>query len=257
MPKPNRKEYLAFLLVLYFLLALLYSLGVPLWEAPDEPSHYLCIRRLSDGKGFQPPRPTGRMDSVWTDRYIYSLYQRGQPPLYYILAAPVMKVLAARFLPLGDQIAYAPVRPDFSGRGNLFLHARRKPWSIRSDEVRGHLLRFFSVFLGGITVYLIYQTARFIFPRYPALALASAGFAATLPQFNFVNGMVGNDSLACLMGAAGLLFLVRLARPERPARRREFFALGILLSVSLLTKFNLLFLLPVSLAVIFIKMRDA
>ena len=257
MPKSKRKKYLSFVLALYLFPTLLYSLSVPLWEAPDEPSHYLYIRRISDGKGFRPPRPTGKMDSVWSERYIYSLYQRSQPPLYYITAAPVMKILAARVLPLGDQIAYARVRPDFSGRGNLFIHARKNLWSIRSDELRGHLLRLFSVLLGAITVCFIFQTALLVVPRSPQLALAGAGFAATLPQFNFVTGVIGNDSLAALMGAATLFFLVRLARKDRPGQRGEFFGLGILLSLALLTKFNLLFLLPVSLVVVILKARDA
>ncbi len=197
------------------------------------------------------------MDSVWTDKHLYSLYEKRQPPLYYFLSAPVMKVLAARFLPLGEQIAYAPVRSDFQRQGNLFLHLRKTVWSLPSADGRGHLLRLFSVFLGGISVYLIYRLARDNFPSYPSLAPAAAGFAACLPQFNFISGAIGNDSLACLLGSATIYYLLRLGKTKDKPRPRDFLLLGFLLVASLATKFNLIFLLPVSLIIVFLKARDS
>ncbi|MEA1928848.1 MAG: hypothetical protein U9N73_11645 [Candidatus Auribacterota bacterium] len=61
------KKYLFLVLALYFSLTLIYSLAVPLWEAPDEPSHYLCVRRFSDGSNFKPPRLSGVINSVWSE----------------------------------------------------------------------------------------------------------------------------------------------------------------------------------------------
>jgi len=197
------------------------------------------------------------MDSVWTNKYLYSLYEKRQPPLYYLLAAPVMKVLAARFLPLGDGPGYLPVRWDFRRQGNLFIHQRKTFWSMPSSERRGHLLRLFSVFLGGISLFLIYRLARDNFPNHPPLAPAAAGFVACLPQFNFISGAIGNDSLAVLMGSAVLYYLLRLGNAREESRPRNFLLLGLLLALSLLTKFNLLFLFPASLVVIFLKAHDA
>ena len=251
------KKYLLLVLALYFSLALIYSLAVPLWEAPDEPSHYLCVRRFSDGRDFKPPRSPGEIDSIWSEGYIFSLYQSSQPPLYYLISAPVMKVLSLRVLPLGEGIEFPAIRTDYSGSGNLFVHSRESIWSIPSPEVRGHLMRLVSVLLGGITIFFIYRIARAVFPNDHAVALSSGAFAATLPQFNFISGMIGNDSLAALMGAATLLFLVRLADKEIRPRSRDFIFLGVLITLSLLTKFNLIFLIPLSLIVILIKARDA
>jgi len=251
------KKYLLLVLALYFSLALIYSLAVPLWEAPDEPSHYLCVRRFSEGSDFKPPRFTGAINSVWSEGYLFSIYQRSQPPLYYLISAPVMKVLSLRALPLGEGIEFPAIRTDYSGSGNLFVHSRESIWSIPSPEVRGHLMRLVSVLLGGITIFFIYRIARAVFPNDHAVALSSGAFAAALPQFNFISGMIGNDSLAALMGAATLLFLVRLADKENRARSLDFICLGVLIMLALLTKFNLIFLIPLAIIVIFLKAKDA
>lgn len=253
---PNKK-HLLLVLGLYFSFTLIYSLAVPLWEAPDEPSHYLCIRRFSAGSNFKPPPPPGSINSVWTEQYLFSLYQRSQPPLYYLISAPILKVLSLSLIPLEGGIELPPLRPGFSSSGNLFLHERGSIWPIPPPDVPGHLMRLFSVFLGGITIFLIYRLARVVFPNNPAVALSSGVFAATLPQFNFISGVIGNDSLAALMGTVTLLFLVRLADKENRARHRDFLLLGVLTMLSLLTKFNLIFLLPLSIIVICLKAKDA
>jgi Dolichyl-phosphate-mannose-protein mannosyltransferase len=251
------KKYLFAILALYFSLTLIYSLAVPLWETPDEPSHYLSVRRFSDGSDFKPPRPSGEVNSGWSEGYLFSLYQRSQPPLYYLLSAPVMKVLSLRVLPLGAGMEFPAVRPDFSGTGNLFLHQRESIWAIPSPDIRVHLLRLFSVFLGGLTIFLIYRIARVVFPNDPAVALSAGVFAAALPQFNFITGAIGNDSLAALMGAGTLLFLVRLADKKTCPRSWDFLFLGVLTVLSLLAKFNLIFLIPLGVTVVIIKAIDA
>jgi len=251
------KKYLLLVLALYLLLTLIYSLAVPLWEAPDEPSHYLCVCMFSDGCDFKPPRSPSEINSVWSEGYIFSLYQSSQPPLYYLISAPVMKVLSLRALPLGEGIEFPAIRTDYSGSGNLLVHSRESIWSIPSPEVRGHLMRLVSVLLGGITILFIYRIARAVFPNDHAVALSSGAFAATLPQFNFISGVISNDSLAAMMGAATLLFLVRLADKDTRPRSLDFICLGVLIMLALLTKFNLIFLVPLSIIVIFLKAKDA
>ena len=251
------KKYLLLVLALYLLLTLIYSLAVPLWEAPDEPSHYLCVCMFSDGCDFKPPRSPSEINSVWSEGYIFSLYQSSQPPLYYLISAPVMKVLSLRALPLGEGIEFPAIRTDYSGSGNLLVHSRESIWSIPSPEVRSHLMRLVSVLLGGITIFFIYRIARAVFPNDHAVALSSGAFAATLPQFNFISGVISNDSLAAMMGAATLLFLVRLADKDTRPRSLDFICLGVLIMLALLTKFNLIFLIPLAIIVIFLKAKDA
>lgn len=253
----ENQKYLLLILALYFSLTLIYSLVVPLWEAPDEPSHYLCVRRFSDGSRFKPPPSSGDYKTVWSEAYLFSLYQRSQPPLYYLISAPIMKVLSPGVLLPGEGNKFPAVLPDFSGTGRLFIHERESNLSIPSPEIRGHLMRLFSILLGGLTIVCIYRIARVVFSSNPEIALLSGAFAATLPQFNFISGVISNDSLAMLMGAVTLLFLVRSAGKGVSLRARDSIYLGMLILVSLLTKFNLIFLIPLSIIVIIIKARDA
>jgi hypothetical protein len=44
------------LLLAFSLLAVIYSLTTPLFEAPDEPLHYAYVRWLAEGHGL-PQRP--------------------------------------------------------------------------------------------------------------------------------------------------------------------------------------------------------
>jgi len=228
------------ILALYSLLALLYAFGVPLWEAPDEPSHYLSVRRISDGRSFRLPRPPAS-GGLWSESYLYSLYERAQPPLYRLLAAPYAKAVFAQFLPLGDPPGFPAVRPDFRREGNLFVHARLSLLSIPANELRGHLLRLFSIILGAGAVFFIYRLARLLAPDSPPTALLAAGWAATLPQFVFVTAAIGNDSLAVLIASAALFYI--LCGSEKGSGH---LAAGILLAAGLLAKANLLFFFPVA-----------
>ncbi|MCX6348452.1 MAG: glycosyltransferase family 39 protein [Candidatus Aureabacteria bacterium] len=232
------------ILILYCLLASLYAFGVPLWEAPDEPSHYLCIRRISDGQSFRPPRPSSPAGKEWSETYLYSLYERAQPPLYYLLAAPAMKVLSLRLLPLGGQADFPSVRYDFQREGNLFVRHRDGLFPIPANEIRGHLIRLLSILAGAGSVYLIYRLALSLDPDSPPLALLAGGFAATLPQFTFISAMISNDSLAVLIGAGALFLLARIG--EGTASGRDRLGAGFLLALGLATKGNLLFLFPVA-----------
>ena len=249
-PAPAMDRNCIRILVLYCLLASLYAFGVPLWEAPDEPSHYLCIRRISDGQSFRPPRPSAPPGKEWSETYLYSLYERAQPPLYYLLAAPAMKVLSLRLLPLGGPADFPSVRYNFQREGNLFVRHRDGLFPIPANEIRGHLIRLLSILAGAGSVYLIYRLTRALAPDSPPLALLAGGFAATLPQFTFISAMISNDSLAVLIGAGALFLLARIGGGTASGRDR--LGAGFLLAVGLATKGNLFFLFPVAALALFI-----
>ena len=62
----------------FALVAGLYSLSVPSWEAPDEPAHYAYAAALLD-TGALPKMTTGHGPT-----------EAHQPPLYYMLTAALM-----------------------------------------------------------------------------------------------------------------------------------------------------------------------
>lgn len=241
--------------LLFVLLSSLYSIAVPIWEAPDEPSHYLRIRRLAEPGFFVPDFP-GPSRTVWSEHYLYSFYQNSQPPFYYLLAAAGLQGLNL-FLPSPcEQQIFLPVQPDRRQGGNVFLHPPAGLSKRFSGTASVYCLRWLSVLLGALTVFLVYRIGRVLCPSEPAVALGAGGFAATLPQFNFISGAIGNDPAAALLGSAALLFLVARVRKGRSVGACDYLGLGVLLTLGLLTKFNLVFLLPTALIFIVFKARE-
>ena len=47
MSPQHPKVWLALIVVLYLLLATLYAVQVPAWQAPDEPAHYNYVHELA------------------------------------------------------------------------------------------------------------------------------------------------------------------------------------------------------------------
>ena len=92
----RRRSHTLWLLAIllgYLLLAIAFSIIVPIYEAPDELQHGFYVKHLTDGKGLPvldiasgrgpgtrmgfPPRP---YTDVWSQ-------EGGQPPLYYAVGA--------------------------------------------------------------------------------------------------------------------------------------------------------------------------
>ena len=97
-------------------------------------------------------------------------------------------------------------------------HGRFDSWPWRGVVLAAHLVRFFSVLLGAVTVFSTYGAARSIFrrPRVPVLAAALVAFS---PQFLFLSAAINNDNLVTACCTAGLwlcLHLLRQSDSDRP-----------------------------------------
>lgn len=228
---------LAAILVVYLLLAAAFAIFTPAWQAPDEPAHFNYVRYVAERGSFpvlhMGDYPHAYMEQIKQAGFPAGMpidtirYEFHQPPLYYVLAAPIYRLTA----------------------GGIF-----------NDSLTG--VRFLSVILGAGIVLFAYAIARRIFPARPALALATAAFVAFLPQHLATVSQVGNDVLAELLFAAVLYVLVgwvtetdpkgeerdrpsrfrangpafgwpRLAQPRRSASP---WLLGLLLGLILITK---------------------
>ena len=95
-------------------------------------------------------------------------YEDHQPPLYYLLQAPVYALTD------GDLIA----------------------------------MRLWSALIGAGVVLAAWAALRMLFPHRPYLALTGAGFIAFLPQHLAIMGSVSNDALAELIAALTLLAVI-------------------------------------------------
>ncbi len=189
------------ILVFYVLLAGAYSVVNPLFESPDEVWHYEYVRWLVEGEGL--PRPDDVGHAPW--------HQEGsQPPLYYLSAALLTKPISTANA--GEIIRYNPHaaigQADSFGNQNMMAHGPAEAWPWRSVALAAHVARFFSIFLGALTVFFTYLIGRTVFPSRPAISLGAALLVAFNPQFLFLSGAVNNDNLVTMTGAAGVLLAV-------------------------------------------------
>jgi 4-amino-4-deoxy-L-arabinose transferase-like glycosyltransferase len=149
-------------------------------------------------RGFPPDMP---VDPI--------RYEFHQPPLYYLLAAPVYALAGGALLPL----------------------------------------RFVSVALGAGIVIAAYAVARRVSPAQPWIAAGAAAFVAFLPQHLATVSQVGNDVLAELLVALALLAALTWVQPGRVWSTWQRLGLGLLLGLILITKTTAYVVLPLVLAV--------
>ncbi len=217
----TRRLILALILVAYFILGVLFAVKTPAWQAPDEPAHYNYVAYVAENGSFPVLHfgdyPHGYLEQIKAARFppgmaITSIrYESHQPPLYYLLAAPVYSLTS----------------------GNLVA------------------LRLLSVLLGAGIVLFAYGIARRAAPANPAIALATASIVAFLPQHLATVSQVGNDVLAELLLAAVLFVSVGLLeKPLLPTRIRIYVLLGVLLGLILVTKTTAYVGVPLALGVV-------
>ncbi len=241
MSKP-RFERLALVLLLgvYLVLAVSYSLSNPLYESTDELAHFRYTRHIATY--YELPVQMRHAPRA----------QSHHPPFYYVLGA-----LAGGWVPVTEDVYYAPDENPFWGyrqwevgddNKNQYLYSDVGQFAKLPHKLNGgitlavYLVRWMTVLIGAGVAWVTYRTGREIFPQRPMLALGAAALVAFNPQFLYLSGAVNNDILATLCSAAVLWACVRLVQ-NGPSARLDV-TLGILLGLALLTKFNLLALLP-------------
>lgn len=134
------------ILTAYFIIGVLYAVFTPAWQAPDEPAHYNFVRQLVENHSL-PELTPGCYDqnllSILTSKKFRNgsvasiCYENYQPPLYYLLAAPI-----------------------FAATGGSLL-----------------ALRLFSLALGGASLLMIFRAAALFLPEMQAAGvMAFAAF---------------------------------------------------------------------------------
>lgn len=203
---------LALILILYAVVAWLYATETPDWQVPDEPAHYNYIRQIVEN-GELPVIQMGDWDSEYqllltssgfdpqvTGDLHRIEYEDHQPPLYYLLQAPVYWVSD------GDLVA----------------------------------MRLFSALIGAGVILLAWATARLLFPEQVWIGLTAAAFVAFIPQRVAMMAGVGNDALAELVAGLVLFLSTIYLRPWRPYFLQRTFLLplfmGVAVGIAFLTK---------------------
>ncbi|HYO89856.1 MAG TPA: glycosyltransferase family 39 protein, partial [Candidatus Limnocylindrales bacterium] len=235
----RQHRILSLIVAAYIVLAVIYSVVTPLFEASDELWHYPMVQHIA-AMGELPVQDPAT-PTLWRQ-------EGSQPPLYYLMAAALTAGIDTSDLTevrrLNPHADIGLVRPD--GNVNMIVHraeAEAFPWQGAALAV--HVARLFSVLLGAGTVLVTYALGRRIFPERPEVALGAAALNAFLPMFLFISGSVNNDNLSNLLGNLLTLEIVMLLAARAQPSWVLYVFLGLTTGAGLLAKFNIGFLIPV------------
>ncbi len=140
------------LLIAWLLIGVWFSFAVPAFETPDEVYHYAFSRHLAQGN----PLPVQSSESTgpWQQ-------EGSQAPLYYMLTGWLTAGVDQ-----GDFEAIAVFNPRsnmgdplFPGNKNRMLYSAA-PRPLVGANLALHMGRWFSLLLGGLTIWFTYRTAQ-------------------------------------------------------------------------------------------------
>ncbi len=228
----TEKSLLILVLIIFAMIAGLYSIMVPPFEMSDELWHYPMVKTLADGNGLPIQDPDN--PGPWKQ-------EGSQPPLYYYIGAATTFWIDTsdvnEILRPNPHVDNGIITPD--GNINLIVHNYRKEsWPWQGTTLAVHIVRFLSVLMSTAAVYFTYRISLTIFPRRNWLAISGAAAMAFTPMFAFISGAVNNDSLATLLAAVGLCLMLQIIRKAEEDRRSMggTIGLGIILGLAALTK---------------------
>ncbi|NKQ37264.1 MAG: hypothetical protein HF973_16815 [Chloroflexi bacterium] len=237
MKRDAGKRGLIIVTAVFCLLGLVYSVVIPLFEAPDEVWHFFFINEMAE-TGRMPVQPT-EGQNVW-------LRESGQPPLYHLLAAALVAPLDTSAFP--DFVRFNPDHPfvtnySQSEAPNLFIHTRAEDFPWTGAVLAVHLARLLSVAFGALTLAGVWLVVREIAPDAPELALLATAVTAFNPAFVYISSVVNNDTAVAALSTWVLWLSIRLAKGKTTWKSE--LGLGVLLGLAFLSKLSALALLGV------------
>ncbi len=217
---------LSLIIIAYLLIGLQYAALTPRWQVPDEPAHYNYIREIVETKSLPVLE-----EHEYLQDYLGELtalkfppelsidplkYESWQPPLYYLLAAPIFLISNGGLLPL----------------------------------------RLFSLLLGAGVIVFACLAGREAVPDRPLVAVTAAGFIAFIPQHIAMMAGINNDSLSELLIAVGLWLTLRIHSRRSEISDWRFGLLGFVIGLAFITKSHAYLLAPVAGIMLLLKWRD-
>lgn len=257
---------LVVILALFMALSLVYNIALPIFEAPDEASHFRYThflateRRLPDLKRDLPS------------------HEVTQPLLYYVLTAIVISPFdqsnLESLIRLNPDWFEPALNPGYTGVRGQHLHtdAENFPyqgavWAVRAG-------RLFSSVLGAVTLVLIYFIAKCVFGENDdakiaaqssavhrqttifqlktPISLMAVAIVAFNPKFIHVSSIVSNDIAITLAATLTCWWLVKISSAGRVQKGSDFLALGAMVGIATLCKLQGLGLFVPALAAIWL-----
>jgi len=215
----SERRWLWIIFVLYFLLAVGYSLLMPIWEAPDEPAHYHLAWRLA------------RKGEYATDELNY---EASQPRAFYYFGSLVIRALDKVDTKFSDY--FFPREYKY----NIRVAERRFDWNDSNYRflLGVYALRWVNLLFGALALWLNWKTFKLITPDKPTLQLSALALAGLTPQYLHIMSSVNNDALGTLAGALLFYLVIRAANGSNNLINILFVPLAIILPF--LTKLTVL-----------------
>ena len=210
---------------LFVMLAVIYSLEIPIAEATDETEHVTYALFMRDNLRI-PVATIVSKDDADMDIVIH-------PPLYYGLSLPLV-------LGIDTNDFYQVIKPNrrFSFRDtipNIFLHFGQERFPFQGTVRAFHLLRLGSVIWGAIAVYAMYRVGLFLWPNDGLLALLGAALFAFNPSFLFMAATVHNDVAVTALYGLGIWWSLSFINQEAISWKFELLG-GLIVGLVALTK---------------------
>ncbi len=259
---PAMRRVLVPLLVAFALFATAWSIVTPVFEAPDESTHFFVAQHIAR---------TGRLPVQTIDVAARGPWEQegSQPPLYYALAAPLLHATGVDIDELDSRVnpQNSMGFPAVVGNDNRFVHVGEAwPWPAHVWAVR--LARGLSTVLGLVAVAATWGLAARVFGghsgprshRYssgpatvsaaarPWLALAATALFAFNPQVLATFSALSNDPAIIALAALALWLLARLWDGEDD--RGTIVGLAIVVGLAPLAKVSGLTVLAFALATV-------
>jgi 4-amino-4-deoxy-L-arabinose transferase-like glycosyltransferase len=233
------------MLFLYGSIASWYTISIPPGEGVDEVAHLDYVLFLKEQQRLPVQDPVyGRIDAIMGHH----------PPLFYALGASVI----------------API--DTSNREEVLWHnphfvwseGGRHGWNVVLPDPNSHfpwsgtilalyILRFLNVLFGGVSLFLIYLSARLLFPSQPLAPFGTSALIGLNPAFIYICSIVHHDALLVMLSSAGLYWSIRYA--ARPVTLSALWSIGILIGGSIVTKVSGIVLVPTVMFVLLLRKK--
>ena len=251
---------LLIVIILFIVLCVSYILVLPVFEAPDEPGHFLYAFYISKYNKIPPPYN----EPVSTEQYIKEnidekvdkvfymdenhmfykepgslLYrdQRHHPPIYYLISSQIIKPFNVGNIYIKDNLNQE------HGIYNRFID--NKILKNNSSTISLVLiLRLFQIVYGVLIIFFIFKIIKLLsddeFKNNSILLISGIAF---LPQFVFLCSYINNDVLSSLFGLISAYFIVLLFKRDKA----YLGLLSILFAIiGGFTKYTILIMVPVT-----------
>jgi len=231
-------------LVLYIIVGLFWLVLVPPFEKPDEIHHFAYIQFIER---------QNRLPHQILDDDIILQFESHQPPLYYIIDAVAYRIFLRIGLAKTSLNNWIPkinhsFMKDGTRENNIFFFHSENIFSPDSDYPYDvAFIRLLSLFWGGIAIFFIYKTSLIVFHDNSWLAILSASLVAFLPQFLFITSSINNDNLVIAISSICIYYFTKLISENNNVKIINFYILGGLLGIGLISKLPILSLLPLTL----------